>query len=281
MKTFEEIFDSVEREMKEEEKRKKEEALKAQQRQELENKIIKAYQYFDDMRDYLNNTKKVNEFIEKEKVMDAIFEKFLNQVKRGQKELIFKKRIEDDLILANVLKDCIIARLERELPSYDITVDFDFDLGIFEKGYYIKISVKKLGWKPKQSKPTAVKQEIPYVIIEEFDDETRDLVAQFIFELLETIPQLDEKELSFFKEIGLVREYQPYQVGNKSFNRPAKPQIISVRLFSSADYEVFEKVKSLCINNTPIHYEWEFSTCHDNKVTYVNSLRSGGLEALN
>jgi len=280
MKTFEEIFNSVEKEMKEEEKRKKEEALKARKRQELEDKIIMAYQYFDDMRDWLNNINRVNKFIENENIMDAIFETFLKQVKSGKKELKFKERIGDSLIVSNVLKDCIIARLEKELPSYDIYLDFDSDLGILEKGYDMEITAKKLGWKPKQSKPTAVKEEIPYLIIEEYDDEIRDFVAQRIFELLETIPQLDKEELSFFKEIGVIKGYQPYQIGNKAHNQPTKPQIITVRLFSSADYVVLEKVKSLCINSTPIHYEWEFSTCHDNGGIYINALRSGGLEPL-
>lgn len=289
MKTFEEIFDSIIEEREENERKQKEELERIKRKGELESKIITAYQFIDDFRRRLSDIKQVNEFIENEKLMDLIFEKFREQVESGYKKLYFKKFINSGIPF-NIIQEVLLVRLHNELPSYDITilqgkVSGSYKNNTFNKyGYELEITAEKNPLKDKSSKPAEVKEEIPYVGVDFYfyGDEIRDFVAQRIFELLETIPQLDKEELSLFKEIGVVKEYQPMQVENISFNRPAKPEIISVRIFSNIDDGVLEKLKNLfIINDGTHHYKREFSYSLDDDCNCViNILKSWGLKEI-
>lgn len=274
MKTFEEIFDSIERKRKEEERRKKEEETRIKARKELMDKIITAYQFIVDFRLKLYDTKRVNEYIENEKLMDLIFERFREQVEWGSQKLTFKHCLKN-VIRFDIIKDILLTELQLQLPSYDIDISLNDRIYKMDKSqdYNIIITAEKNPLKDKTAKIIKAEEEIPYIFIE-YDNEIRDLVAQFVYELLETIPQLDEEELSALKEIGVVREYQPMQLGNASANRTSKPEIISIRSFSNINNEILQEVKNLFTINDGTHlYDRKFSYYFDDDLKHVVKMR--------
>lgn len=278
MKTFEEIFDSIIEEREEKKRKEKEEFERIKKERELKDKIIFAYQFVDDFIRKQRDTKKVNEFIEKEKLMDLIFKKFHRQVKSGSKKLEFHRFINPEISFY-VIQDVLLSKLHNELPSYDITI---LQGEMVRNCYDLKIIAEKNPLKDKSIKPVKFKEEIPYINITEYDDDLREYVALGIFDILKIIPRLDDEELFALKEIGVVMEYQALQLGNVSFNRPAKPEIISVRIFSNIDDGVLEKLKNLfIINDGTHHYEREFSYSLDDDCNCViNMLKSWGLKEI-
>jgi len=278
MKTFEEIFDSIIEEREEKKRKEKEELEIIKKKRELKDKIIFAYQFVDDFIRKQRDTKKVNEFIEKEKLMELIFKKFHRQVKSGSKKLEFHRFINSEISFY-VIQDVLLSKLRDELPSYDIAI---LQGKMVRNCYDLEIIAEKNPLKDKSIKPVKFKEEIPYINITEYDDDLREIVALGIFDILKIIPRLDDEELFSLKEIGVVREYQALQRGSMCFNKPSKPEIISVRLFSNIDDGVLEKIKNLfTISDGTHHYDREFAYSLDDDCNCVISmLKSWGLKEI-
>lgn len=266
MKTFEEIFDSIIEENEEKKRKEREELEKIKKKEQLKDTIIFAYQFVDDFIRKQRDTRRVKEFIEKEKLMELIFKKFHRQVKSGSKKLEFHRFINHEISFY-VIQDILLIKLHYELPSYDITI---LQGEMVRNCYDLKITAEKNPFKDKSTKYEEFNEEIPYINITEYNDDLREHVALGIFDILNLVPRLEDEELFTLKEIGVVKEYQPMQLGNISFNKPYKPEIISVRLFSNIDDGVLEKLKNLfTISDGTHHYKREISYDFDDELNYV------------
>jgi len=288
MKTFEEIFDSIEKEMKEEEKRKKEEEITANEKRMLKHDINKNYHWFDEILDNLSLAKK---FIKEKDVMNSIFKDFSCQVRTGAK--VLKHNIYDkydeyaDQIC--IIKDILYVNLKKELPSYDIQIiSFTTLVGCCVK-FCINIKAKKRSIEsdvPKEIGEITDKEIKPYIFIEKFDNEIRGIIAQKIFEILEKIPHLDQEVISDLQKIGIVKEYQPMKVEpyfllNHTNESPTYPEIIDIRLYSDIDNGVIEKLGNLFAENDGTHhYDRTFFYYTENDICYIRCVKSWGLKEI-